>query len=447
MDKKVRLVNISRQTNQIQFPIWASVLNNSLRKHGIETEIIDLIPIDLEEREKQFMNALGTEPAIYGFSITAGNRHVDENERYAEMIKKRNPENVVVYGGPLSSAIPGMLLDRGNCDYVIPGEGEDSFPQLASSIIAGKIPEPKEGLFFKQNGTLVGSKRKEIRTLDNLSEPDFEGFDMDFYMNYLKEAEFSWELMASRGCKFNCSFCYKLCGTGMVYRPVDNTLDEMQWIIDNHNFKRFYFVDENLLADNTFFDTFIDRKNARHLDFTFRGMSRADAITEEKCKKGKDNGLLSMSFGIESINQASLNKTGKGTRIQQIEDTIKLLTKYDLRASMGFVFGLPWETEKDWEATYNFIKNNGIEGFFKLSYLTPLPATRIYDEAVSRGLIKDEFEYIRSLGDLYWEKAVNMTSVPDDVYTGWYNKLSGLNTKKVVYPKSPHFLKQIRKIH
>jgi len=65
MDQNIYLVNISRKTNQVQFPIWASVLANSLKLHNIEPKVIDLIPIDEENREEFLKNKLPRGGALY----------------------------------------------------------------------------------------------------------------------------------------------------------------------------------------------------------------------------------------------------------------------------------------------------------------------------------------------------------------------------------------------
>ena len=77
----IYLTNVSRRNPQIQLPIWACVLKNSLKLHGLESKIIDLTPIREKDREDYFKNTIRNKQAIYGFSITAGNNHLTENEK------------------------------------------------------------------------------------------------------------------------------------------------------------------------------------------------------------------------------------------------------------------------------------------------------------------------------------------------------------------------------
>ena len=148
MNQAVYLINVSRKTNQIQFPIWASVLANTLKLHEIEPRVIDLMPIVPESREEFFKSQLPKTPAIFGFSIVAGNNHLNETEKYAKIILDANSENIVVYGGPLPSAVPEMILENCLCRYIITGEGEFSFPKLIKSIFREeRYPADIQGLF------------------------------------------------------------------------------------------------------------------------------------------------------------------------------------------------------------------------------------------------------------------------------------------------------------
>lgn len=448
MEKVVYLVNVARKTNQVQLPMSFSVLINALKYHGIEIKLIDLMPIPLEEREAFFESVLPKEPAIFGFTIIAGNYHLDETEKYAKRILKANPENVIIYGGPLPSAIPEMMFEKCSCDYIVAGEGEITLPALVNSIFQGVYyPEHIEGVYYKKGNYVYGKKYRRMRKLDHLSNPDYSLIDMDFYINYYVETGQSFQIMASRGCVANCSFCLKFCGNGLSFRSVDSVLDEIAYVIENYKLNRFYFVDENFLQIKKFFYEFINKKKERKLDFSFIGQSRIDAISEDICRLGSENGLRCISMGVESVNQQILDKINKNLSIEEVEDKLKLLVKYDIDMSLNFIIGFPWETERDYIELIKFVERNSLQKKFKLSYLTPLPSTQLYQEVLEKGFIKDEYEYIRNLGNLYWERMINLTSLPDDVLDYYYQKIYQIGQKDVVYPNTRKYLMQISKIY
>ena len=42
LNESIYLVNVTRKTNQVQFPLWMGVLVNTLKIHGMQPKIIDL---------------------------------------------------------------------------------------------------------------------------------------------------------------------------------------------------------------------------------------------------------------------------------------------------------------------------------------------------------------------------------------------------------------------
>ena len=446
--KKVILLNISRNLNQVQLPMGLAVLINSLKLNNIPVELIDLLTINQEGREKKFLSRITEKPCIYGFSIIIGNNNIKEAEKYAKKLLDINPENIIVYGGPLPSAIPEMLLEKSYCKYVIQGEGEISFPKLIKSISEGEYyPEGISGVYYMRDGKIIGKKNEMIRKLDKFSDVDYSLFDMDFYVNYLKETGQSFEVMASRGCPYNCSFCFKTCGVGVSVRTADSVLNEIEMIIDKYKIKKIYFVDEDFFTIKSFFYDFIKKKQERKMDFTFIIQSRLDSFNKEILKIAKDNGLKGISTACDAVTQDNLDKINKQIDIKEIEKSLDLLKEFDISVYTEFIVGFPLDTIETYKQIINFVKKHNLEKKFKLSYLTPLPATKLWYEVVAKGLIKDQYEYIWNLGDLYWERMINLTNLPDDVLDYYYNKIASIGRRLVDYPKDKKYLTQIRELH
>ena len=438
------LVNVSRETNQIQITLGLCVLANSLKMHKIEPKIIDLIPVDVKDRVNHFKKKISKNRAIYGFGITIGNDHINVTENYARMVKEANPDNIVVYGGALATSSSKLLLENCLCDYVIAGEAEFSFPALIKSIENGdNYSEDIDGLYYMKEGTVYGKMHRKLMDLGPFSNPDYSLFDMDFYIGYLKETSQSWEIMASRGCVANCSFCYKMVGHGISLRTPDAVLDEMEEIISKHDLRKFYFVDDNLLGIVEWFQEFIRRKRERNMEFTFVAQARMDAITKEICQLGKDNGLVYISVGIESTSQKTLNKIRKKITLDEVREKIKMVDDMNIPLSTNLIVGFEWETEDDYRETLGFIAENKLEQRINMHYLTPLPKTTIYKDAKKKGLIRDEFEYIKNMGDLYWELYLNMTDLSDSVLQYWFDQMIKIGHRDIAFPTSEKYLSKL----
>ncbi|MBN2452661.1 MAG: B12-binding domain-containing radical SAM protein [Candidatus Omnitrophica bacterium] len=456
MPYDVFIVNVSRKSVQVQLPIWLTVLANTLRLHNIDFDAIDLVPVDTADRERVFRERIPSKPAIIGFNIMAGNDQINQVEKFAGIALDINPEHIIIYGGALPSSMPELLLNNCKCAYILVGEGEKAFPAFIRSIWAGNFrPDNIPGIFYRLNGSIfgikpdkmiVGARVNNMYQLTALSASNYESLDMEFYIKYLKETNQSFDIMGSRGCKGNCSFCHKLV-QGIGVKSPDMILDEMAGIINNHDLDRFYFVDENFLEIKALYKDFIVKKQRLGMNFTYRGQCRIDAIDEEICSLGRDNGLAVVATGIESVNQETLNRVSKGIRIRDVEGKLALLRKYGIGVSANFIVGFPWDTEKDYIDMIDFIKRNGLEKKGKLSYLTPSPGTRLWRECVNNGQIKDEWEFIKSLGNLFFERTINFTKLPDEVLDHYFNEITALIQRPVTYPKSDTYLEKLSSLY
>jgi radical SAM superfamily enzyme YgiQ (UPF0313 family) len=445
MSYPVIMVNVSRESNQIQFPIGLSVVANALMKHNLGVRVLDMVPYAAEEREQIFKSSISSERSIYGFGVMIGNDHLQEVEKYVALIREKSPSSIIVYGGHFPSSMPELMLQHCSCDYVVHGEGERTFPALIQAVRDGNTsPENITGVFFRRDGKVIGARNQRIGKLNELSNPDFSLFNMEYYLNYLRETGQSWELMASRGCYGKCTFCYKFMGSGISLRQVSYVLDEIEYIIKHFDLRRFYFVDENFLQIKKYFREFIKEKNERGLEFTFIAQSRLDAIDEETCEIGSRNGLTCISSGIESVSQKTLDHINKKLTIKQAEDKIQLMRTYDIRPMVNFIIGFPWDTEDDYVELYDFITRNRLQKQVRLSYLTPLPSTQLFQGLVDQGVIKDVFGYAIKLDNLYWQRHINLTDMPDELLDHHFERITELSRRDLFDVKSAKYLRQIR---
>ncbi|MHB8972899.1 MAG: B12-binding domain-containing radical SAM protein [Pirellulaceae bacterium] len=442
----VYLVSLSRNGNQIQLSLAFAVLTNALRQHNIEPHLIDLIPIDVADRKQFFASQIPRERAIFAFSVTIGNGHINITEEYAQLVLSVNPQHIILYGGPLASSSPDILLHNCLCKYILTGEGEYTLPALVTALRQGvEYPDPREirGLHYKRDGVIHRSSPLQIKHLGVMSRPDYSCFDMDFYIGYLLETGQSWEIMASRGCVGNCAFCYKMVGHGIHLRSPAAVLDEMEWIMTHYNLPRFYFVDDNLFGTSPWFYDFLAQKAERGLKCTFVVQARMADINEKILQAGYDNGLICISSGIESVSQHTLDLVRKHTTLQEIEEKIALVHSTPVALSVNFIIGFPWETEADYLELTHFIQRNDLTHRANMHFLTPLPKTTIYAEAKRNGLIRDEWEYIKNVPDLYWQLYVNLTQMPDEVLQHWFDKLLELCHRKIAFPVSERYLSKL----
>ena len=258
----------------------------------------------------------------------------------------------------------------------------------------------------------------------------------------LKETNQGFEIMTTRGCKGNCIFCHKLVN-GLSAKTPDMILDEIGEISNQYGWNHFYFADENFIISKAHFRALMKRKKQRGMNFTFGGQCRIDTIDEDICKWGSENGFSMVGMGIESANSLTLKKMGKGVTLGVIERSLELLRKYQISVSCNFILGFAWDSEQDYINLISFIERNSLERQGKVCYLTPLPGTRLWKQCIQEGKIKDEWGFIKNLGNLFYERTINFTNLPDEVLDYYFQTITDMVQRPVQHPKSKQFLAKI----
>jgi radical SAM superfamily enzyme YgiQ (UPF0313 family) len=447
--KFVILVNIKYPTKTIEFPTGLAYIAQALVRAGIEFEVIDLIPILPEEREKFFLKSIsGLRNCIFGFGVIIGNRCLEINTHYANIVRKHCPDSSIVFGGPLATAAPELLLQNEICDYVVMGEGEERFVSLINGLNSGKI-STAPGIFAKQNSyrqdaldtsdLTTNKKIQMIKNIDDYAPPAYEYFDMDFYKDFYETHGLCFPLNASRGCRANCKFCFRFTGQGFHARRAHSIANEISYIHKKYKFNKFIFLEENFVQNKVLVQNFINL--TFEYNFAFRCVSRVDDLTEEIIKELADSNFLSIGFGVESVNQKTLDLLNKGTSVRDIVEKMEILRKYGIEPRCSFILGFPDDTEQDFIATYKFIKEHQIHGTVNL--FTPLPRTKIFKENMDLVLKKTNtnsvWEYIKLIDRafLFQDLVVNLTKYPDEILMH-YKKLCTDLARQSLTPKGKY---------
>lgn len=131
-----------------------------------------------------------------------------------------------------------------------------------------------------------------------------------------------------------------------------------------------------------------------------------------------------------------------------------MIAERNLVPQGGFIFGDVAETLETANETLNFIRNNPhlSRGGLFMGFIIPFPGTAIYKDALKRGIIRDEVEFINKLTstDYNYDNIYNFTSLPDEDFDKLKNEVFTLkytaipvsvpskNKDGIVYVKCPH---------
>lgn len=304
-----------------------------------------------------------------GYDVIAiTSRTLNASKAYSIGDRALAQKKIVLLGG----VHPTMLHDEASshCTSVIYGEVESVWNELASDILRGSMKR----LYRAQ----------ELRSMTTMQRPDFSHA---LSSKNAKRYSTRIPILATKGCPVGCNFCTTptVYGKSYRYREMDLVLDEMRYHQERLGKKKvtFSFMDDNISFRPQYFTELLEgmakigvRWNANiSMNFLHK-----PEVAEIAGRSGCDL----MSIGFESLNPDILKSMNKGAnRLQNYSTVVGNLHKNGIAIQGYFMFGFDDDTEKSFQATYDFIMDNRIE-FPVFSLVTPFPGTPYYEEMKPR---------------------------------------------------------------
>jgi len=374
-------INYSKDHSEVTLPLGILSVGSALKKSGLEVKLINITE---KEIDKTVDEIIGLNPDFLGVSVMTGiqTRHSTE---LCKKIKEKRKELPIVWGGIHPSLLPEQCLKEDYIDFVVIGEGEITVREFTEKIKNGDNLEDIKGLGHKDGDKIIiNASREFISNLDDY-RLDFGLLDMNKYLFKLKDSQKAVAYKTSRGCTFNCAFCYNRAFNRGKWRTwsVDSVIEDIDFLKKNHGVDAIKFYDDNFFIDKNRALEILEKTGIpAHTEI------RIDMITDDLAKRLKELKVSEFLIGIESGSDRMLRLIDKGYTVDKIKEGVKILAKYDLYTTYSTIVGLPTETEEEFNKTLELMywvhKNHQRAGFTMGAYL-PYPGSSMYDFAIERG--------------------------------------------------------------
>ncbi len=356
-----------------KFPsLQLGIVSSILKKKGCQIKYLDLTSLDMEFEEllksEEFNHVLISNQRFYTYfaymypAIT----------KTCKLIKRVIPDVVVTVADSQLQLYPTMYTKLSEVDHFLGGEIEATYPDLIDRYLDNQHPDKLI------QGPLIAD-------LNTLATPDFE-----IMLGSLNKGtpgrkfttEVKGQIVASRGCTFNCEYCLaSMLNKGRVrYRSIENIIGEIkEWM--QHGVSHFIFWDETFTMHRE--QTIRLLEEMRKLEITWSCNTRIDFVDPELLQLMAQSGCRSILFGIERFLSERVEKLAstKKFELETYYEKMRLMDKLGIETVASLIFGLEDDLVEYFASEINLIKQLA-PSFAYCRIAIPLPGTPLYERLV-----------------------------------------------------------------
>lgn len=324
-------------------------------------------------------------PDIVGISAMSFLSSIEAKKLTAKIRKSGIP---VVWGGQAATAMPEMILKEAKPDYIILGEGEVTWLELVNTLENGGDVSEVKGLAYMKDSELVITPQRPVADLSLFPDIDWSFVEVEKYFSSFFNCNKMLYLHASKGCPAQCTFC----SNQLFHQSKNRCRDPKQVMRDidylyAHGINGIYFSDELWVPQREVRTKLCELLIERNYNFTWGCQMRLGVLNEDDIKLMHKAGCRWILFGIESGSPERIKAIKKNIDLSKAKETIRWCEEAGITVQASFIIGFPDETAEEIKKTVKFANSLGAS-ITVVNILTPLPNSKIFEEAEAKGLVR-----------------------------------------------------------
>jgi radical SAM superfamily enzyme YgiQ (UPF0313 family) len=364
-------------------PYGIYVLASFLRKNNVKTQTIwgwNYISYDIfVEFCQKFLNdsvkVVGISSTLLAnLQNTNGSYNFfgcskEETKKRFQLIKKLAPNAKIVVGG--SQVMFGSVLSVSGAEFIdlfVKGQGEQVLLELV-----------------KSPNTKVKTESIVPPLVSDISYP-FQDFATTPTIFDQTDCVLPNEALAvefARGCIFKCSFCsYELNGkkSGDYIKSKKTLTEELLQNYYNHGTTHYYGTDDLINDSEEKVNMILEVSQSLPFKLQYSGYVRLDLIRRfpSMAKNLKDSGMFACYAGIETINDVSGKKVGKGLGLERTNEAIDICNAAwngEMYCQGSFILGLPEHNKTSKDELLAWLNTDRVRKLIKIITVQPLYIT------------------------------------------------------------------------
>ncbi|TDH18250.1 B12-binding domain-containing radical SAM protein [Segetibacter sp. 3557_3] len=369
-------------------PIGLGYIGTHLRRNGIDVSLIDAVHqriplVDLIDQLHE------QKPDFVGVNIFTTNY-----ELVKELVEGLHFSTHIVVGGLSTKQLYEAILSwrTANPIDVVTGDGE----LIMLDIVSDSVKDPP----FKIEGNrrvfrIDQSSRYLVHDISSVT------LDRSFFLNEPVRHPLGFiegNIVASRGCVYNCTFCAAARSLNKDYpvreRTKESIMTELQNIATNYTeVSSIRILDDLFLKSKESIDKAVNVFSP--FRFQWRSMAHVQTfrdVDEVLMLRLKQSGCQELFIGVESGSPKILADINKTKDLVTIIANLTKVFRAGINMKGYFIYGFPGETEEDMEKTYQLaLQLKELAQEFKVNFRTsvfqyrPYHSTQIYHELEALG--------------------------------------------------------------
>lgn len=392
---KIMLISVNRERMPYPvFPLGLAYIAGALKGKGHRMEVMDLcfskeVSLDLYQTLHRF------QPGLIGISL----RNLDNLtyptsvsylKEVEEVIKicRQVTSSPLVIGGSGYSLAPQNLLSHFDIDFGIIGEGEEIFLQLVEALEQGKEILPSSNLLLK--GKRVPPLIEGAKVFP-ICRPDRNLFKTH---RYLEEGGMV-NIQTKRGCPFSCIYCtYPLLeGKRIRLRETKDIVDEIQSLTEE-GVDYLYFVDDIFNYPPSFAEALCQEMIQRRIKVKWSAFVNPGFLSETLLQSMKEAGCMGIEFGTDSGSIRMLQNYKKNFTQEEIIQSSRICSKWDIPYCHYLLFGGPGEDEQTIEESFELMDQLNPTAVIAMIGIRIYPGTEMERISLSQGVIHPDSNLI-----------------------------------------------------
>ena len=342
------------------------------------------------------------------------------------------PGTRYVLVGDHVTALPDETMSACPVDYVLTG-GDWDF--LLKNLVESNFDPSKfePGIWYRDGGEVKNTGR--FRLDHDLNSAPWIDRDLAHWRLYAeKNGNFrrtpGTYVMSGRDCwHAKCTFCSwtTLYPKYRTRNPVD-VVDELEMLVSKYGVRE-VMDDSGSFPVGDWLKTFCDEVIRRGLQKKLRidCNMRFGRLTFEDYKLMRRAGFRLVLFGVESANQATLDRFVKALKVEDVEKGAEWAHRAGLDVHLTFMFGHAWEGPEEIENTVCLARRMLAKGWASTLQCTitiPYPGTPLFRELKeSDGLTTldwDEYDMRRQITKTPLASEADLKRAVRRVYAGFF---------------------------